>query len=130
MNDQVKKVLTDNVWNLATSANGDVNVAPFAFKSILPDGRLVIANNFMQKTVANIRANEVVSISAYDPTTKEGYQVKGKAVYTEDGPIADEYKKVVEERTHGALVCKGVVIIEVTKIYVTTPGANSGKEVE
>ena len=68
MNDQVKKVLTDNVWNLATSANGDVNVAPFAFKSILPDGRLVIANNFMQKTVANIRANEVVSISAYDPT--------------------------------------------------------------
>ena len=128
MNEQVKKVLSENIWTLATSANGDVNVAPFAFKAVLPDGRLAIANNFMQKTVANIKANEVVSVSAYDPKTNEGYQIKGKAIYTEDGPVAENFKKVVQERTHGGLVCKGAVIIEVTKIFVTTPGANSGKE--
>ena len=128
MNEQVKNVLLGNVWNLATAANGDVNVVPVGIKTVLPDGRLAIANNFMKKTVANIKASETVSVSAYDPATKEGYQVKGKAVYEENGPVAENFKKLVEEKTHGSLVCKGAVIIEVTKIFVTTPGPDNGKE--
>ena len=130
MNEQVKKVLTDNVWTLATYANGELNVAPFGIKAILPDGRLVITNNFMKKTLANIKASEDVSLSAYDPKTEEGYQVRGKATYTEEGPIAEEFINMVTEKTNGRLHCKGVVIIEVTKIFVTTPGADSGKELE
>lgn len=42
MNESVQKLLKENMWDLATCANGEPNVVPVAFKDVLPDGRLAV----------------------------------------------------------------------------------------
>lgn len=128
MDEKLLKVLNENLWELATSSNGDVNVVPVAFKSVIGENKLAIIDVFMKKTIENIEANPNVAISAFDATTKEGYQLKGKAVHMTEGEAAEHAKETVRTRTKGGLTAKGVVIVTVEKIYVTTPGPNNGKE--
>ena len=71
------------------------NAVPVAFKQILPDGRLAVADVFMQVTKANVEANDKIAVSACDASTMEGYQVKGTAEYLSSGPIVDQFKAVV-----------------------------------
>lgn len=83
----------------------------------------------MKKTVANIEANPKVAISVFDAKTMEGYQLKGTAVHMTEGEAAEHAKKTVSERTKGGLVAKGIVVVTVEKVYVTTPGPDNNKEI-
>ena len=40
-NENVKKVLTENMWDVATCSDGEPNVVPVAFKDVTEDGKLV-----------------------------------------------------------------------------------------
>ena len=37
-NENVKKVLTENMWDVATCSDGEPNVVPVAFKDVTEDG--------------------------------------------------------------------------------------------
>ena len=39
----------------------------------------------------NVQANGKIAVSAFDPKTSEGYQVKGTAVYQTEGPVVDAF---------------------------------------
>ena len=95
MNENVIKVLKENMWDIATCAD-EVNVVPVAFKAVLADGRLAVADVFLKATLENIAKNPQVAVSAYDAKTMEGYQIKGKAHYEAEGEIADSVKAPVE----------------------------------
>lgn len=41
LNESAINLLKNNMWDLATCANGEPNVVPVAFKDITEDGRLV-----------------------------------------------------------------------------------------
>ena len=108
LNESVIKVLKNGMWDLATCADGEPNVVPVAFKDVTEDGKLVVGDVFLDTTLKNIQANGgKIAISAYDAQSLEGYQIKGTAEY----------------------VTKGALVITVSKVIVTTPGADNKKEI-
>lgn len=129
MNDSVKNLLKESMWDLATCANGEPNVVPVAFKDVTADGKLVVGDVFLDTTLKNLVANNgKIAISVYDAKTLEGYQIKGVAEYVTDGEVVDNFKVMVEKMFNGAAAAKGALIITPEKIIVTTPGADNKKE--
>jgi predicted pyridoxine 5'-phosphate oxidase superfamily flavin-nucleotide-binding protein len=128
MNDNVKKLLKESMWDLATCSNGEPNVVPVAFKDVTEDGKLVVGDVFLETTLRNIKANHgKLAISVYDAKNLEGYQIKGTAEYVTEGKIVDTFKAMVEKMFNGAATAKGALIITVDKVIVTTPGSENKK---
>jgi predicted pyridoxine 5'-phosphate oxidase superfamily flavin-nucleotide-binding protein len=128
MNDNVKKLLKESMWDLATCSNGEPNVVPVAFKDVTEDGKLVVGDVFLETTLHNIKANHgKLAISVYDAKNLEGYQIKGTAEYVTEGKIVDTFKAMVEKMFNGAATAKGALIITVDKVIVTTPGSENKK---
>lgn len=127
-NDNVKKILEESMWDLATCSNNEPNVVPVAFKDITDDGKLLIGDVFLETTLKNIQENEGrIAISAYNAQNLEGYQIKGKAEYITEGEIVNTFKAIVEDMFDGAVTAKGALIITPEKVIVTTPGADNKK---
>ena len=128
MNESVKKLLKESMWDLATCANGEPNVVPVAFKDMLPDGRLVVGDVFLETTLQNLAANDgKIAISVYDAKSLEGYQIKGTAEYVTEGEVVKTFKAVVEQMFNGGATAKGALLINPEKVIVTTPGADNKK---
>ncbi len=129
MNDSVKKLLKESMWDLATCANGEPNVVPVAFKDVTPDDRLVVGDVFLDTTLKNLAASGgKIAISVYDAKSLEGYQIKGAAEYVTEGEVVKTFKAMVEQMFHGGATAKGALIITPEKVIVTTPGADNKKE--
>lgn len=128
LNENVKKLLAESMWDLATCAGGEPNVVPVAFKDVTPDGKLVVGDVFLETTLNNIRANGgKIAISVYDAKSLEGYQIKGVAQYVTEGPVVETFKAMVEKMFCGAATAKGALLITPEKVIVTTPGTNNKK---
>ena len=129
LNENVKKVLAESMWDLATCADNVPNVVPVAFKDVTADDKLVVGDVFLETTLKNLRANGgKIAISAYDAKSLEGYQIKGTAVYVTEGEVVTIFKNMVEKMFNGAATAKGALIITPEKVIVTTPGADNKKE--
>ena len=129
LNQAVVEVLKNEMWDLATCANGNPNVVPVAFKDVTEDGKLVVADVFLETTLKNLTANDgKIAISVYNSQTLEGYQIKGKAEYITEGTVVDTFKAMVEKMFQGAATAKGALVITPENIIVTTPGADNKKE--
>ena len=126
MNESIRKVLTENNWSIATYGEG-VNVVPVGIKAVMNDSTLIIADNFLGKTKANILSTGLIAISAYSPATGEGYQIKGKAEHFSEGELFQQWHDTFVAKYQ--MAPKGIVKVTVEKVYYTTPGANAGKEV-
>ena len=128
MNDQVKNLLKNSLWDLATCADGTPNVVPVAFKDVTEDGRLAVGDVFLETTLQNLRQNSGrIAVSAFDAKSLEGYQIKGTAEYVTEGPVVAAFKAMVEQMFHGAATAKGALLITPAQIIVTTPGAENKK---
>ena len=120
MNANVKAILEGNICFLGTMGE-TVNVVPIHYKHVTEDGNIVMVDNYMLKTKANVLANGLATVSAYGKDS-EGYQVKGKAVYLSEGELFDKCAAMFD------IPVKGVVYITSEEVYVTTPGENAGKK--
>lgn len=128
LNENVKKLLAENMWDLATCANGEPNVVPVAFKNVTDDGKLVVGDVFLETTLSNLKADGgKIAISVYDAKSLEGYQIKGTAEYVTEGDVVAAFKAMVEKVFKGAATAKGALIITPEKVIVTTPGADNKK---
>lgn len=126
LTEAVKKVLTENMWNLATCSDNQPNVVPVAFKDVTADGKLVIGDVFLETTLKNLQANGgKIAISVYNATSLEGYQIKGTAEYVTSGELVETFKEAVETMFHGAATAKGALIVTPEQVIVTTPGAEN-----
>lgn len=129
LNESVVTILKNQMWDLATCADGEPNVVPVAFKDVTEDEKLVVGDVFLDTTLKNIKAdNGRIAISVYDAQKLEGYQIKGVAEYVAEGKIVDTFKAMVEEMFHGGATAKGALIITPEKVIITTPGADNKKE--
>ena len=127
--ENVKKVLAESMWDLATCADNEPNVVPVAFKDVTADGKLVVGDVFLETTLKNLQANGgKIAISAYDAKSLEGYQIKGTAAYVTEGEVVTTFKNMVEKMFNGAATAKGALVITPEKVIVTTPGADNKKE--
>ena len=128
MNESVIKVLKENMWDLATCANGEPNVVPVAFKDVTEDGKLLVGDVFLKTTLENLKANGgKIAVSVYNAETLEGYQIKGTAEYLTEGEIVNTFKQAVESMFKGAATAKGALVITPDKVIVTTPDSDNKK---
>ena len=124
LNENVKKLLKENMWDLATCSAGVPNVVPVVLKDVTDDGKLVVGDVFLDTTLRNLAANGGrIAISVYDAKTLEGYQIRGTAEHVSDGPV----KAMVEQMFQGAATAKGALVITPETVIVTTPGAENKK---
>ncbi|MDD3268509.1 MAG: pyridoxamine 5'-phosphate oxidase family protein [Syntrophomonadaceae bacterium] len=125
INEDMKTLLGSTIWVLGTAdANGIPNAVPIHYAKVLNDSQLMLVNNFMKKTVANIEVNPQVTVSAWKDST--GYQFKGLAKIETAGANFDTALEMVK----GKMTPQGAIIIDVDSIYLTTPGPNAGDKVE
>ncbi|MBR0596440.1 pyridoxamine 5'-phosphate oxidase family protein [Sinanaerobacter chloroacetimidivorans] len=128
LNENVVKLLKEDMWDLATCSGNEPNVVPVAFKDVTDDGKLLVGDVFLETTLKNIQSNGgKIAISVYDAKNLEGYQIKGTATYVKEGAIVNTFKAMVEKMFNGAATAKGALVITPDKVIVTTPGADNKK---
>lgn len=128
LNENVKKVLKESMWDLATCTENIPNVVPVAFKDVTDDGKLVVGDVFLETTLNNIKSNSGnIAISAYNAETLEGYQIQGIATYVTEGEVVNTFKAMVEKMFNGTATAKGALVITPEKVIVTTPGVDNKK---
>ncbi len=125
LNDEMKALFNEvPVCVFATAdKDGIPNAVPIHYGKIMDDAKIMLVDNFMKKTVLNIKANPKVSISVWKGST--GYQFKGTARVETSGANFDMGAEMVKKSTP-----KGVVIIDIDSIYITSPGSEAGNKVE
>ena len=107
LNENVKKLLKENMWDLATCSAGVPNAVPVAFKDVTDDGKLVVGDVFLDTTLRNLAANDGrIAISVYDAKTLGGYQIRGTAEHVADGPVVATFKAMVEQMFQGAATAR------------------------
>ena len=107
---------------------GMPNVVCVLWKKISSDGNILLLDNYMNTTRANVKDNPNVCVSFWNIETEEAYKVKGTAIYHTSGPVFDEGKAFIQSKKPGR-VPKGVIEITATKIYSITPGPEAGKQI-
>ena len=92
------------------------------------DETLVVSDNYLNKTKANLLENPVVAFNGW--ADQKSYQIKCKAEYLTSGPLFEEGRKRVEEfmkKNPIEMPGKAVWKLKVEELYFTAPGPNAGK---
>ncbi len=115
--------------------NGRPNVVPVMHVIIQDPETILLGDAFFKKTAANLqKPDRNVAICSWVERTgelpkgvlkREGYQVKGIANYSTEGPDYETMKKAMSEK----LPRKGCVTVKVTEVYELSPGANAGSKI-
>jgi predicted pyridoxine 5'-phosphate oxidase superfamily flavin-nucleotide-binding protein len=111
------------------SADGVPNVVPIAFVELKEDNETIwLADNFMRKTLANIKENPKISINVWGPETKGCWQIKGPVEYKTSGPEYEDMRQTVLAKMAKA-PAKGLIIMTITDVYECKPGPEAGKKI-
>ena len=130
LTDEMKAVFAKNkIFPVATASKGGVpNVAPIAFVQIVSDDTIWLGDNYMMKTLANVKENPWMAIEFWDPDTKRCFQVKGKVVVKTSGDDYEKVKKMIKSKNE-KFPAKSLLVLSITEIFECTPGASAGKKV-
>ncbi|MDO9516766.1 MAG: pyridoxamine 5'-phosphate oxidase family protein [Methanosarcinaceae archaeon] len=130
MSAEVKETIeSQNPTPVATvSADGVPNVALVGLLKILDDETILIADNFFNKTEANIKENPKISIVAYDSYAKKAYQVKGSVELVTSGPVYDDMVEWVHSK-NANLPAKAAVVMHVEEIFNSMFGKHAGEKI-
>ena len=111
---------------LATAAaDGTPNVAPMFWKVWYDETTLLVLDNYMRATKANVLATGRASVSAWDAASGLAYQLKGTVDYVTDGPYYAAAAAHMAAKKPGQQP-KGVVVLDVTDVFTQQPGAEAG----
>ena len=121
---------SQGVFALATASKSGVpNVVPVGMLFLGDDGKVWLVDNFLKKTLSNLKENPWASFYLWSPESKESYQLKGRATIVNSGA---DYEKAVAfaHAKKETLPAKNLVKIEVTEAYYVTPGPHAGNCVD
>ena len=129
LNEPMKNLLKNTkLIPLATSsASGEPNVVPIGMFSLVDDETLWIIDNFMQKTLNNVKENPKVSFYLWSPECDDSYQVKGSITLVTGGPDLVKAKAIAESIRPG-LPTKSLLIMKIKEVYSVAPGPTAGKK--
>lgn len=116
------------LFPVATASKGGVpNVAPIAFVMLKDDETIWLGDNFMHKTLANVKENPRIAISVYDPDSKKCFQVKGTVDVKTSGPDYEKMREIVKAKKPD-LPAKSLLVMKVTEIFQCAPGPTAGSK--
>lgn len=117
------------IYAFATaSKDGVPNVVPVGMLFPGDDGKVWLVDNFLNKTLANLKENPKAAFYIWFPDCGDSYQVKGSVVIENSGA---DYEKAVAfaHSKKETLPAKNLVKMTVEEVYYVTPGPNAGKRV-
>jgi predicted pyridoxine 5'-phosphate oxidase superfamily flavin-nucleotide-binding protein len=131
MPNKVKELFDSQVLVAVGTASKDgmPNVACIFWKKIVDDETIILIDNFMKATKANVKENGQICVSFWDSEAEVSYKVKGIATYHADGPVYEEGKAFIQSKNPGR-VPRGVVEVKVEEVFDNTPGPNAGNKIE
>jgi hypothetical protein len=112
-----------------STTDGSPNVVPVGAKKIIDDETILISDQFLNKTLANMKSNPKVSVTFWEG--HEGYQLKGSVTIETTGKRYEETAEWIKEKSTKSgfpLKSKGVVILKIEEIYGVAPGPGAGKQ--
>lgn len=109
-------------------SDGKPNVVFVTFLKIVDDETIYIADNFFNKTRANLKENPQISIVGYDSETKRSFQVKGKIDIMTEGQVYEDVKAWVHAKSK-AMPIVAAVVMHVEEIYNAMHGPDAGKRI-
>ena len=77
------------------SPDGVPNVVPVSMKQAVDDETVMVSDQYLRKTLANLQANPRAALSAWDD--EGGFQVKGTVTYENEGPRYEAVAAQVHE---------------------------------
>lgn len=118
------------IFPMATASKDEVpNVVPIGMLFPGEDGKVWIIDNFMNKTLENIKENPVVSFYIWSPEFKQGcWQVKGNAEIVSSGADHDKAVTIAHSMMETA-PAKNLIKVAITDIYTVAPGPDAGKKI-
>ncbi|MDL2241970.1 pyridoxamine 5'-phosphate oxidase family protein [Bacteroidales bacterium OttesenSCG-928-L03] len=131
LNDEMKKILGKlRIVPFATaSKNGIPNVVPIGMIILQDDDETIwIVDNYMDKSISNVKENPNASLYIWDPETPDSYQIKGTVKIENSGADYEKAVKYAHEKRE-TLPAKNLLKLTITGIYYVTPGPNAGKKV-
>jgi len=126
--EEMKRVIGEaKVFAVATaSKDGEPNVVPIAFGKVLGEEEILLVDNFMNKTVENLKTNPRAAVSVWKAGDSKGYQFKVDVRIETSGRNFEDGVKMVKAK-EPKLSPKAAVIVTVKSIYSITPGPDAGK---
>jgi hypothetical protein len=111
----MKALIENEVLAFATVDQKQVpNVIAVACCKVLEGSKILITDNFLNKTRKNLLYNNEVAIALWSKDEKEGYQFKGSAEYLTEG----KYKDMVDnDPDNKGLAHRAAVVVTVEKIW-------------
>ncbi|MBN2069368.1 MAG: pyridoxamine 5'-phosphate oxidase family protein [Opitutales bacterium] len=94
------------------SKDGVPNIVYVGALDLLDEGSLVIANNYFEKTKANLATTQTAALLFMD-ANKKAYQFKGTLSEHSEGPAFDRMKAINPSRHPGHTA----VVLHVTEVY-------------
>lgn len=128
LTEEIKAAMaTVKAFPVATaSKKGIPNVVPIGFCRVADGSTIWIADNFMRKSLANVKENPKVAIFVWGPETKGCWQIKGDVEIKTSGPEFEEMQEWVFAKMARASA-KSLLIVKVTEVYQCAPGPNAGE---
>jgi predicted pyridoxine 5'-phosphate oxidase superfamily flavin-nucleotide-binding protein len=117
------------VFPVATaSKSGAPNVSLIAFVILVADDTIWLADNFMKKTLANVKENPHMAISVWDAESKKCFQIKGIVEVKTSGSDYEKMKKMVHDKKP-ELPAKSLLVMKITEVFSCVPGPTAGNKV-
>ena len=108
--------------------DGRPNVVPIGFTRVISDDEILLMDNYMNKTRANIEANPQVAISAWSLEDRIGFQFKGRARVETAGKLFEEgIEWVKAKRTH--TIPRAAIIVKIEEIFLIGSDEKAGIKV-
>ena len=108
---------------------GIPNAVPIGTKKIIDPQTVLMSNQFLNKTLANIKEHPQVAVTFWEGA--EGYQLKGQVNIETTGDRFEQTAKWIEElsaKLGFPMKSKGAVILHIEEIYGVSPGPGAGKK--
>jgi hypothetical protein len=128
--EDVQKVMNEDKAFAFATANkeGIPNINMIGIKKIVDDETVLLADNYFDKTLSNLKENSEAALLTKKAEEKLWYQLKGTCQYINEGSEYEEFKKWVKSKKE-TLPAKGLVIFKVKQIFNTAAGPNAGKPI-
>lgn len=95
-------------------SSGRPNVIAVSCCKVVGKNKILVTDNFMNKTRNNLLANPVAACAVWSPDREKGFQFKGKVRYLTSGKWKRRVEAMPENKN---LAHKGAVLIEVREIW-------------
>jgi len=116
------------IFPVATAAkDGTPNVIPIGVVELVSDDTIWITDNFMNKSLSNLKENPRIALYIWGPEIKGCFQIKGHATVKTSGREFDEMKANLNKK-NPALPARSLIIVKITEVFNCQPGPDAGKK--